>query len=44
MEVILYILYKPKNWLSMADDFCISMILFPLAMSSMSYNYSRWRS
>ena len=26
-EVIQYVLYKPENWLSMADHFCVSLML-----------------
>ena len=39
-EVIQRILYKPGNWLSMADYFCVCMILSSLAMSSMLCNRS----
>ena len=43
-EVIQSILYKPGNWLSMTDYFCVCMILSSLAMSSMLCNRSCWRS
>ena len=43
-EVIQSKLYKPGNWPSMADDFCVCMILFPLHVSSMPCNRSGWRS
>ena len=43
-EVIQNILYKPGNWLLMADYFCVCMILSSLAMSSMLCNRSCWRS
>ena len=43
-EVLQSILYKPGNWLSMADYFCVCMILSSLAMSSMLCNRSCWRS
>ena len=43
-EVIQSNLYKPENWLSMADDFYVCMILSTLGMSSMLCNRSRWRS
>ena len=36
-------LYKPGNWLSMADYFCVCMMLSSLAMSSILYNRLRWR-
>ena len=42
-EVIQRILYKPGNWLSMADYFCVCMMLSSLAMSSILYNRLRWR-
>ena len=42
-EVIQSNLYKPGNWLSMADDFYVSMMLSSLAMSSIPYNRLRWR-
>ena len=43
-EVIQSNLYKPGNWLSMADYFCIYMMLASLAMSSMLCNRSCLRS
>ena len=43
-EVIQSKLYKPENWLSMADYFCVCMMLSSLDMSSMLCNRSRWRS
>ena len=43
-EVIQSNLYKPENWLSMADDFYVCMILSTLGMSSMLCNRSCWRS
>ena len=43
-EVIQSNLYKPGNWLSMADDFYVSMMLSSLAMSSMLCNRSCLRS
>ena len=43
-EVIQSNLYKPENWLSMADYFCVCMMLSSLGMSSMLCNRSRWRS
>ena len=43
-EVLQSILYKPGNWLSMADYFCVCMILSSLAMSSMLCNRSCWWS
>ena len=43
-EVIQNNLYKPENWLSMADYFCVCIILSTLGMSSMLCNRSRWRS
>ena len=43
-EVIQSNLSKPGNWLSIADDFYVCMILFPLHVSSMPYNRSCWRS
>ena len=33
-EVIQRILYKPGNWLSMADYFCVCMMLSPLAVAA----------
>ena len=39
-EVIQNILYKPGNWLLMADYFCVCMMLSSLAMSSMLCNRS----
>ena len=41
-EVIQSNLYKPGNWLSMADYFCVCMMLSPLAISSMLCNRLRW--
>jgi len=41
--VIQISLHKVKNRLSMADVFCACMKLFPLAVSSLSYNRSLWR-
>ena len=41
-EVIQSNLYKPGNWLSMADYFCVCMMLSSLAMSSMLCNRLRW--
>ena len=43
-EVIQSNLYKPENWLSMADYFCVSMMLSSLGMSSMLCNRSCLRS
>ena len=43
-EVIQSNLYKLGNWLSMADYFCVCMMLSSLDMSSMLCNRSRWRS
>ena len=42
-EVIQSNLYKPGNWLSMADYFCVCMMLSSLAMSNIPYNRLRWR-
>ena len=42
-EVIQRILYKPGNWLSMADYFCVCMVLPPLAVGSMPCNRLHWR-
>ena len=42
-EVIQRILYKPGNWLSMADYFCVSTMLSALAVSSMPCNRSHWQ-
>ena len=36
-------LHKVKNRLSMADVFCVCMMPFPLAVSSLPYNRSHWR-
>ena len=41
-EVIPYVLYKLKAWLSMADYFCVSTMLLPLYVGSMPCNRSRW--
>ena len=41
-EVIQSILYKPGNWLLMADYFCVCMMLLPLSVSSTPCNRSRW--
>ena len=43
-EVIQSNLYKLGNWLSIADDFYVCMMLSSLGMSSMPYNRSCWRS
>ena len=43
-EIIQSNLYKLGNWLSMADDFYVSMMLSSLAMSSMLCNRSCLRS
>ncbi len=43
-EVVQSNLYKPGNWLSMADYFCVCMMLSSLAMSSMLCNRSCLRS
>ena len=43
-EVIQSNLYKPGNWLSMADYFCVCMMLSSLTMSSMLCNRSCLRS
>jgi hypothetical protein len=40
-EVIQYVLYKPENWLPMADYFCTSMMLSALAVSNMPCYRSR---
>ena len=42
-EVIQRILYKPGNWLSLADYFCVCMILSSLGMSSIPCSRSCWR-
>ena len=42
-EVIQSILHHVKNRLSMADVFCVCMMPFQLAVSSLPYNRSRWR-
>ena len=36
-------LHHVKNHLSMADVFCVCMMPFPLAVSSLPYNRSHWR-
>ena len=33
-EVIQCVLYKPENWLPMADHFCVSLMLSALAVSA----------
>ena len=43
-EVIQSILYKPGNWLSMADYFCVCMMPSSLAVSNKPSNRSRWWS
>ena len=43
-EVVQSNLYKPGNWLSIPDYFCVCMILFPLHVSSMLCNRSCLRS
>ena len=41
-EVIPYVLYKLKAWLSMADYFCFSMMSSWLVVSNMPHSRSCW--
>ena len=41
-EAIQCLLFKPENWLLMADYFCVCMLLSSLGMSSMSCSRSCW--
>ena len=43
-EVIQRILYKPGNWLSLADYFCVCMMLLSLSVGSMPHKCSPWPS
>ena len=41
-EVVPYVFYKLKAWLSMADNFCFSMMSPWLVVSNIPHNRSRW--
>ena len=42
-EAVPYVLYKLRAWLPIADYFCVCMMLFPLAVGSMTCNRLHWR-
>ena len=42
-KVVPYVLYKLSAWLPMADNFCVCMVLSPLAVGSMPCNRLHWR-